>query len=177
MSRYVKKIIGERLYLSPMSVDDAETYTAWINDVEVAGYLGNMYTNMIGLPGEREYLENAGKRGHDYSIVLADGDKLIGNISLMNVDHRNRKATLGVFIGDAEYRSRGYGAEAIRLLVDYGFKWLNLYNIGLGVFANNERAIACYKKIGFREYGRRTKTNYYNGEYVDGVYMEILNDE
>ena len=173
---YFKKIVGERVYLSPMSVDDAEQYAVWLNDPGVSGYLG-MYSQNIGLIGEREYIEGASKDGHNYAIVLKDGDRLIGNISLMNVDHRCRKATLGVFIGEADYRSKGYGAEAIRLLVDYGFKWLNLYNIGLGVHANNPRAIACYEKVGFREYGRRTKTIFSDGEFVDGIYMEILNDE
>ena len=172
--RYFKKMVGQRIYLSPMNVDDAEQYAAWLNDVEVAGYLGPVYTRALSLAAEREYLESSAQQGQNYAIVLKEGDKLIGNISLMDVDHRNRSATLGLFIGDAEYRSKGFGAEAIRLIVDYGFKWLNLHNIDLHVFANNPRAIACYENVGFREYGRRTEDSFMGGEYVDSLGMEIL---
>ena len=172
--RYFKKIEGERVYLSPMRVEDAEMYTKWMNDPEVSTYLGQ-YDNMVSLENERAYIESAVKDGHNYAIVLNDGDQLIGNISLMNINHRHRRATLGLFIGEAEHRSKGYGTEAVRLIVNYGFKTLNLSNIMLMVFSPNKRAIACYEKVGFKEFGRRTKCAFIDGEYVDDVYMEILN--
>ena len=175
--KYAKKIEGERIYLSPMNPDDAETYLAWINDVKVAAYLGPMYARMVGLNGERAFLESAGQQGHDYSIVLKDGDKLIGSVGLTDIDHRSCAATLGVFIGDAAYREKGYGTEAVKLIVEYGFQWLNVHNIMLTVRAVNERAIACYKKVGFREFGRRTQSTFFDGRLVDDVYMEMVSDK
>ena len=71
-------------------------------------------------------------------------------------------------------RSNGYGTESLRLLLDYGFNYLNLNNIHLGVKAFNERAIACYKKVGFKEYGRRREAYFLNGKYYDHVFMDIL---
>ena len=171
--RYFRKISGERLYLSPMNPDDAEIYTHWLNDPEVAQRIG-AYTRITTLDGERAYIVTAAQEGQNYSIVLNDGDRLIGNISLMDVNHLQRKATLGLFIGDVACRGKGYGTEAIRLILDYGFKWLNLHNIMLEVFANNPCAIACYQKVGFREFGRRTQSAFLNGEFVDDIMMEIL---
>ena len=77
-------------------------------------------------------------------------------------------------IFDENKRSNGYGTESLRLLLDYGFNYLNLNNIHLGVKAFNERAIACYKKVGFKEYGRRREAYFLNGKYYDDVFMDIL---
>jgi len=171
--RYFKKIPGERVYLSPINVDDAETFVKWLNDYEVTGYLGNS-TRMINLQGERAQLEKLATEGQNFVIVLQNSDTMIGSISLMDVNQLNRTATLGIFIGEAEHRGRGYGTEAIRLIVGYGFRQLNLHNIMLQVHADNERGIACYKKVGFREFGRRTESKFKDGKYIDVISMEIL---
>lgn len=103
-----------------------------------------------------------------------DGDVLIGSISIHNIDHLNRNAFIGIFIGEAEHRGKGYGAEAIRLLLAYGFKTLNLHNIMLTVHADNCAGIACYKKVGFREVGRLPEWTFKDGRYTDKIYMGIL---
>ena len=58
-------------------------------------------------------------------------------------------------VGEKEYRDKGYGQDATKLLLDYGVNLLNLNSIMLGTFSFNERAINCYKKVGFKEIGRR----------------------
>ena len=70
--------------------------------------------------------------------------------------------------------NKGYGAEVLNLLLDYGFNYLNMNNIMLNVKSFNERAIACYKKVGFKEYGRRREAYFLNGKYYDHVFMDIL---
>ena len=92
-------------------------------------------------------------------------------------DSINRNAVLGIFIGDKEYRSKGYGKEAIELILDFGFNYLNLHEIKLDVMAFNERAQKCYKKCGFKEYGRRRESVYLNGKYYDVISMDILRRE
>ena len=172
--KYFKKIAGERLYLSPMNVEDVETYVKWLNDRKVTDNLG-MTRSICTLPGEKEYIESKKSTDYDFSIVLND-DTLIGNISLMDVNLVSRKATLGIFIGDEENRSKGYGTEAMKLLVDYGFNILGLHNIDLNVFALNERAIKAYEKVGFKEYGRRHESYVLDGKFHDETSMEIINE-
>ena len=174
--RYFEKIPGERLFLSPINPDDFELYTKWMNDPAVTAGLGN-YRKMNSLPNERKLLEEMAANGHNYAIVLREGGRLIGNISLMDEDHVNCRATLGVFLGEEADRCKGYGAEAIRLLLGYGFNTLHLHNIQLHVYADNPRAIACYEKVGFREFGRRRESDYLCGRYVDRVHMDILDRE
>ena len=73
----------------------------------------------------------------------------------MNINYQNRIGTVGIFIGDESNRNNGYGAETLKLLLDYGFNYLNLNNIMLTVKSFNERAIKCYEKVGFKEFVRR----------------------
>ena len=89
----------------------------------------------------------------------------------------NQTATLGIFIGEVDYRNNGYGTEAIRLILEYGFHYMNLNNIQLKVFECNQRAMACYKKCGFKEMGRRRKEIFINGKFYDALYMDILREE
>ena len=176
--KYFEKIAGERIYLSPLNPDDVELYTKWLNDPEVTSWL-TMSSQVISLPSEREWLENATKKTDTYqfAIVLREGDRLLGNIGLMNIHPVYRTATFGMFIGEAEDRSKGYGAEALKLLVDYGFRWLGLRNIDLDVHAENARGIRCYEKVGFREYGRRTGVLLCDGKWHDCVKMELLAED
>jgi len=171
--RYYRKLSGERLYLSPINTDDAEIYTKWLNDFTVSGGLGN-FRMMISLDSEKKILEQLTNEGHNYAIVLDKDDLLIGNIGLMEIDNINRSAEVGLFIGESENRGKGYGSEAMRLILDFGFKTLNLHNIMLHVHSDNEQAIACYKKVGFKEFGRRREARYISGSYIDLVHMEIL---
>ena len=172
--KYFKKIVGERLYLSPMNVEDVEIYTKWLNDRSTTDNISGT-TKVITLQGEKEFIESRKSYDYDFSIVLND-DTLIGNISLQNVDLISRKATLGIFIGEEENRSKGYGTEAMKILIDYGFNILGLHNINLNVFSFNERAIRAYNKVGFREYGRRHESYFLNGHFYDSINMEIINE-
>ena len=174
--RYFKKIVGERVYLSPINKDDFEIYTKWLNDYAVGGGLGT-FTQMLSLNKEQKILEEMTSEGQNYAIVKAKDDILLGNISLMDIDGYHRRATIGLFIGEAENRGKGYGGEALRLLIDYGFKFLNLHNIMLHVHSDNEQGIACYKKVGFNEFGRRRESVFKDGKYYDDVHMEVLSSD
>jgi RimJ/RimL family protein N-acetyltransferase len=174
--KYFKKIVGDKIYLSPINVDDCEQYTAWLNDIEVVRGI-RLYTNMICLEKEKEILAKMCCEVGNFAIVEQITDKLIGNCSLMDIDNASKTAELGIFIGDAENRGKGYGTEAVKLLLDYGFNYLNLQNIMLKVLAFNECAIKAYEKAGFKEFGRRTKAYYFNNEYHDQIFMEILKED
>ncbi|MDD4797627.1 MAG: GNAT family protein [Eubacteriales bacterium] len=172
--RYFRKIVGERLYLSPFSADDSEICTQWarwMNDRTVADHFGGHH-QLVSLAGAKKPLEEL--KGYRFAMVLLDGDTLIGQISLHDIDHVHRNAFLGIVIGEEKHRGKGYGAEAIRLILDYGFHTLNLHSVMLSVPADNPAGIACYKKVGFREAGRRREWVFKNGKYVDKIYMDML---
>lgn len=175
--KYFKKLVGERIYLSPRSLEDIELFTKWLNDMEVTDYTGRTHL-LMSLDGERKYLETRNLETEPaFSIVTLENDKMIGSISIENINMQNRTGVLGLFIGDEEYRNNGYGTEAIRLILDYGFNYLNLNSIKLDLISCNERALNCYKKCGFKEYGRWRKSKFVNGKYYDTISMDILAEE
>ena len=175
--KYFKKILGDRIYLSPMNIEDAEKFTKWMNDFNVTDGI-NSSSKIMGLEAEKEWIENVLKENqYVFAIVKKETDELIGNCSIINISHKNRIGTLGIMIGEEENRNKGYGQETLKLLLDYGFNYLNLNNIGIDVLSFNERAVACYKKLGFKEIGRRRETHYINGKYYDHIMLDMLSRE
>jgi len=175
--KYYKKFIGDRLYLSPMNPNDVEKYVEWISSPIVSDGMGNT-SNILTESLDKEFIEKALKNGDKcFAIILLKNDELIGNCSIYRENDNARVAELGIFIGDEKFRNNGYGQEALNLLLDYGFNYLNLNSVYLSVFSFNDVAINCYKKIGFKEAGRLRENYFLNGKYYDVVYMDILKRE
>ena len=175
--KYFKKLPGEHIYLSPISVEDAEQYCQWINNLEIAKYL--IFANQqIGVYKEQKLLTQLIEQGaHIFSIVENETDTLLGNCSLFNFNQQDSSAELGIFIGSEKHLGKGYGTEAINLLLDYGFNLLNLHNIMLDVYSYNTRAIKSYLKCGFRFIGRRREAKMIGGKRFDQIFMDLLANE
>ena len=172
-----KKIVGDRVYLSPFDAEDTSMHhlwAKWMNDREVSSTYGGFHLNTT-LSCARASL--ADLSGYRYSIVLNDDDLVIGHISLHDVDFLHRHAFLGVFIGESAFRGKGYGYETVMLMLSHGFNSLNLHAIALSVHADNHAGIACFKKAGFKDTGRRREWIFKNGKYEDVLYMDLLQKE
>ncbi|MGE5390513.1 MAG: GNAT family N-acetyltransferase [Deltaproteobacteria bacterium] len=175
--KYVLKMIGDKCGLALIDLDDAALYSSWLSDLEVSVFL-TAASQQLPIEREVEYLTDAARNGeHVFGIIDTVRDKLIGNCGLVNVDHVHRRADMGIFIGEKGYWGLGYGQEAVKLLLDYGFNVLNLHNIELRVVSYNVRAISCYKKCGFKESGRRRESWVMGGNAYDQIYMDILATE
>jgi len=173
--KYFPKIVGERIYLSPISLEDAERYTAWLNELSITRFL-TLPSAQITLEIEREALVALSKE-HSYAIIEKGKDELLGNCGIFAIEAVHRSAEVGIFIGDEDRMGQGYGTEALSLLCDYGFKVLNLRSIHLKTYAFNERAVASYRKVGFKDAGKFRKAHYYAGEYHDILLMDLLCEE
>ena len=178
--KYCKKLVGDRIYLSPKGVseEEIEKFTEWMNDFQVTDYIGRT-SQITTYSSEKEYLENAEKNTdkRTFNIVNLEDNKLIGTIGLEHIHWVERSAVLGIFIGDKDFRSKGYGTEAIKLLLEYGFKYLNLHSIRLDLLSVNERANKCYLKCGFKDTGASREEIFINGKYYDKLHMDILESE
>lgn len=177
MARY-KWLVGDRCYLSPPVLEDAEQWTAWASDLDVAIPLGDEAYALASLQQNRDWIAAILRDQQQvYSIVTLADDRLIGRGMLFQVDRVNRSAMLGLVIGEKDCWDQGYGTEATRLLLDVGFSLLNLHSIGLGTFAFNSRAQRCYEKAGFKVAGRRRQARIIAGQPYDVVLMDILAEE
>lgn len=170
---------GSKISLRPMRSADAARYAAWMNDKEIADMLA--FHRPITLEAENEWLASVIKakptEGVNFGIWTNEPEELIGNLGLFDMDMRSRRAVLGIFIGEAKNFNKGYGSEAIRMLLRYAFDTLNLNKVCLWHLATNERGHACYRKAGFKQVGLLARHSFSNGKYVDAVIMEIFADE
>ncbi len=175
---YFAKVNGERVYLSPVAPEDAALWAGWLNDLAVSVPLGDEAYMTYGLErAQRDVSETAQRQDHVFTIVEKSTNRAIGRCLLFGVNLVDRNAMIGIFIGEKEYWGKGYGQEAIRLLLDFGFNLLNLHNIMLGVFAYNERAIHAYQRLGFHEIGRRREARWIGGKAYDVIFMDLLEEE
>ncbi len=175
---HYKKLIGKKCYLSPPSPEDADEWTEWDNDLEVTIPMGEEAYTPYSVDKTREIIADViKKQDHIFSIVELQTDECIGRCMLFAMDHVDRRAMLGIAIGDKTSWNKGYGQDASKLLLDYGFNLLNLNSIMLGVYSFNKRAISCYKKIGFKEIGKRRQARIIGGKKYDVVLMDILAEE
>ena len=172
---YFKKLIGKKCYLAPIDVNDIEKYTEWLNDLEVTKHLMT-YPHIVSIENEKGFLEKISKE-HTYSIIDNGTNELIGNCGFTDIDHINQTGEVGIFIGDKKYWDKGYGTEALSLLLDYGFNALNFHNISLRVYSFNERAIKSYEKIGFKIMGKKREALLRGKERHDIIFMDILYNE
>lgn len=173
--KYFRRIEGSEVFLSPVNPQDVEIYTKWLNQPEIVRLVGTQ--GIISLPSEKDFLEKMAREDHNFAIVRQSDERLLGNCSLMDVNQRHRTATAGLFLGDPETMSRGYGSQALALLLQYAFDEVNLHNVMLNVYEYNPRAIRAYEKVGFQLIGRRRQCRYDRGEVYDVVKMDILPQE
>jgi RimJ/RimL family protein N-acetyltransferase len=179
-------IYGERIRFRGVEHDDLPTFVKWVNDPEVRQGIAihlpfsqaeeeNWFEGMLKHPADEHVL------GIEVREPITEvGDerwRLIGSCGFFSIDWRNRASEFGIMIGDKSYWNRGYGTEAVRLLLQHGFNTLNLNRIFLRVFENNPRAIRAYEKAGFINEGRQRQAEFMDGRYIDVLVMSMLKDE
>jgi RimJ/RimL family protein N-acetyltransferase len=178
--RLVISMIGEKLALGPWSRDQVVLYHRWINDFAV------LRTLRIPWPSTLEEIEAAydgwiaeerQRTAAYFAIYDRETMRPIGVVNLGNINYRDSSADFGIEIGEADYRGRGYGTEATRLMLDYAFTALGLHSVALETWEYNLAARRAYAKAGFRETGRRRQAKFFAGKLWDIIYMDCLATE
>ena len=173
-------IKGKRIKFAPLKREHIDIFLKWFNDPEITQYL-IMYKPLTR-DFEEEWFDTI-KHQEDsvyFSILLLDQDdheKIIGNCAIQNINAKNRACSCEITIGEKEYQNKGYGTEAMEMLVEYGFNTLNMNRIELVVYDFNIRAYKSYQKVGFIEEGRKRQARYHNGKYHDEIIMAILRED
>ncbi len=172
-------IVGDKVALGPLRRDLLPLYARWMNDFEVTRTLG-VRSRPLTTEAEEEWYEAASVGVMQTPFTVYERRpalRPIGTTSLMDIDHAARTASFGLLIGEKETWGQGYGTEATRLVLRYGFHDLGLHNILLTVFSPNERGLRAYARAGFREIGRRRESCRIGGQFCDEVYMDCLATE
>ncbi len=169
-------IVGQKTRLRAIEREDIPTFVKWLNDPEVRHYL-EMYLPMSKAEEEGWFEAQLKDDSSRIFAIETEEGVHIGNISLGDLDWKNRNAFLGIVIGEKEYWEQGYGTDAVIALLDFAFKEMNLHRIYLFTYDFNQRAIRCYEKCGFRHEGRARQAHFQDGRYHDHILMGILREE
>lgn len=175
----IRFLVGARLYLRPVEESDLPTFQRWVNDYETRRYI--RVVAPIDAVGERAWYDGLDRSLQPSKVglcvVLKDGDQLIGNMSLHNIDWLNRSAETGALIGVPEARGKGYGHEAKELLLEYAFDTLNMHRISSHTMAFNKRSAAYLRRSGYVEEGRAREAFFRDGQWWDAIHFGLLRDE
>jgi len=172
-------LIGDRIYLRPMDIGDADgPYLQWVNSPTAYLTLGTLY-----FPTTKAALEAYIKQQMEhpdaafFAIMTKADDRFIGTAKLGPVEHPHRHVYIGLFIGEESERSKGYGTEVVKLLLQYGFRQLNLHKISAGTNASNVASIRMFEKVGMKVECRRSKQLFVNGAWEDHIILTMFENE
>ncbi len=175
---------GELVRLAaPNPEADAETIAAWSRDSEFQHLLETGVPRLLTAQSVKaeisESLEDEKRQDRSFPFVIRTlaEDRLIGFAELVINDWSQRNAWIGIGIGQRQDWGRGYGTDAMRLLMRFGFAELNLERLTLNVFAYNERAQRSYIKAGFAVEGRQRERLRRGSRRYDMIFMGALRDE
>ncbi|MFC1616095.1 GNAT family N-acetyltransferase [Patescibacteria group bacterium] len=168
------KIYGKNIYLMPITTKHLPTCWKWINDKEVTEYLGGPFAKTY--QEEIKWFQEVKKNNKErlFGIFDKHDNKYIGNIGIHGIDNFHKKAQVGIMIGEKEYWSKGYGTDAMKTALSYGFDILKLNKISLNVNIENIGAQKSYKKCGYQEIGIAKEELFTNGKFYDAILMEIM---
>jgi RimJ/RimL family protein N-acetyltransferase len=173
-----KKLTGEQIELRRHARENYRLYGEWYGDPEIWRLTSWAASPLSPSAVERLFEDREHSPTDDsFAIHLKGEEEPIGVISLMNISEANDSAELSVIVGHSEDRHQGYGAEAIALILRYGFEDLGLNRVGLSAFEFNEDAISTYEKLGFRKEGRLRKALKRDDAFYDAILMGISRSE
>lgn len=168
---------GEKVFLRALEPEDLEFVHKVENDENI-WHLSSTQTPFSRFV-IRQYLENAGVDIYEakqlrLAVCISDNQKAVGLIDLYDFDPKNSRAGVGIVIYDTENRHKGYGSEALRLLVNYAFSHLNLHQLHASIEMSNEASISLFTALGFEFSGIRKEWNFQNGNWVDEGFYQLL---
>lgn len=168
---------GFRIGLRPVSLDDIDTIMTWVNDPEVVRNFATM--GQITREQELAFLERmiASKEDRLYAIVTVDDPERprnIGNAGIHKIYWPARNGRLGVVIGSKSDHGRGYGQEAMALLLALGFEEIGLHKLWLVHYAENTKMRHLAEKLGFQQEGLLRDEYFCEGHFHDMFRHAIL---
>ncbi len=170
---------GETIQLRALQVSDIEgSYARWLNDPEITLY--NSHGRYpVTAPELARFVENA--LSSKTSLVMAIIDiatgKHIGNISLQGINWIDRSAEIAFILGEKDYWGKGVMYEAGNLIMNHGFRQLNLHRVHCGTSSENKGMQKLAEKLGMKQEGIRREALFKNGAYFDVIEYGVLASE
>lgn len=170
------EIRGKNIILREQQIEDAKFFSYWYNQPQIMFQCG--FTEPTDEEAEKIRITVSHKREDSvwYTITDLDGN-IIGETGLLRMWTAWHCTDLSIIIPDPEMQQKGYGTEAVRLMLDMAFIRYEMNRVAIGVVGMNTDALKFYRKIGFKQEGIQEQGYYYNNEYSDFIMMRILRHE
>ena len=167
-------LTGKRLKLCAIEESHLAVLAKWRCDAAAYDFFYEYQPISMSAQNDWYQAQRRNSAEINFAAVLHDGT-LIGTISLVDLDFRNRNAELGrVLIGVAEHRGKGYGHEMASLVIEYAFDHLNLHKVFCEVLTANEAASKLYRRLGFVDEGVLRQHVYKSGDYRDVTLLALF---
>ncbi|HUF54856.1 MAG TPA: GNAT family N-acetyltransferase [Dehalococcoidia bacterium] len=169
------RLEGDVVRLRMRKESDLPKFVRWYNDPEVRHWLHMSEAPEQTLDGERQRWELTRGDPTRLSFVIETTEGVpIGQVGLVAIDEAHRRAELGISIGEKAYWGRGFGTDALRVILRFAFETLDLHRIELITDADNDRGIRAYEKAGFKHEGLlRGKRQRYK-QPIDMLLMSVV---
>ena len=171
---------GNTIYLRALEPEDLEFVYAIENNENIweVSNTQTPYSKFL----IKQYLENAHQDIYEakqlrLAICKNDDNSTIGLIDLFEFDPRNNRAGIGIVIQNEKNRSKGFGKEALDLLIKYAFTKLNLHQLFANIGTKNTSSLHLFVTFGFQKIGIKKEWNLVNGNYEDEVIYQLLNNQ
>ncbi|MTE25313.1 GNAT family N-acetyltransferase [Winogradskyella ouciana] len=166
------RLKGEHIYLRALEPEDLEFVHKVENDTAL-WHLSDTQT-----PYSRflikQYLKNAKQDIYEAKqlrlAICTNNDNTIGLIDVFDFNVKNKRAGIGILIKDEPNRSKGYGKEALQILVNYCFEALHLHQVFANISENNEASLKLFEGSGFKKIGLKKDWNF-DGKQFSNVYI------
>lgn len=170
---------GQLVRLAAPQPDDHIAFSKWTEDDEYLRLLDNDPARPLSPEAYAQWEQGFSEAPNVFHFrvrTLAD-DHLIGMVILGGIQWTNQTAFLGVNIGDPNYRGKGYGSEAMQLILNYGFLELNLHRVTSSTISYNTASVKAHEKVGFQREGIQRESIQREGQFFDVIHYGILRRE
>ncbi|MBS7344138.1 MAG: GNAT family N-acetyltransferase [Caryophanon sp.] len=166
-----------RVYLRPLQMQDAPQILASTEDEEIRYFTST--TDHFTVEAIEAFIMRAAtdRSRMDFAICHKETDALLGEVSLLDVDEKNKRGAMRISLHSLDDANKGYGTEAMLHFIRYVFEDVQLNRLELQVLAYNPRAKRVYEKVGFVVEGIAREATFYNGRFVDEIHMSMLKSD
>tara|TARA_R110002050_G_scaffold74772_5_gene160203 strand:+ start:19108 stop:19632 length:525 start_codon:yes stop_codon:yes gene_type:complete len=169
---------GDNIYLRALEPEDLEFVHTIEND-ETIWEISNTQTPYSKFL-IKQYLEHAHKDIFEVKqlrLVISNyKDEALGMIDIFDFDFKNGRAGVGILVKEPNDRAKGFGSEALKLLIDYSFSHLGLHQLYCHVSEENDASVKLFTKQGFKKVGLKEDWNYVNGSYKNEYLFQLINN-
>ncbi|MCH4533013.1 GNAT family N-acetyltransferase [Staphylococcus haemolyticus] len=164
-----------QINLRALMKSDSNLILNWMKNEKLRYLIGTVYP-ITELEHENWFQNRMLEKDNRMFVIDLDNEKSIGIVGFKNLDWVNRNSELFIYIGDEEYWGKGYGTQALELIIKFAFNNLNLHMLYLEVFSYNKNATKTYERLGFKQDGILRQSKFQDGKYYDKIIMSKINE-